>query len=156
MTTSTNDNQYHMTTTTTWQPSTCPVQSTPVTITRFYFARKSSPHDNHHHMTTTTTWQSPPHICKCLLTTIVSDPAILLFDLIYIVTRCPRSVINDCFPYQGKVSQRNITRYLETVDSETKVFKPTTFPTLEETTCYYAFLEKLPYTNCGQEGVNSR
>ena len=67
-----------------------------------------------------------------------------------------RSVINDCFPYQGKVSQRNITRYLGTVDSETKVFKPTTFPTLEETTCYYAFLEKLPYTNCGQEGVNSR
>ena len=96
MTTTTNDNHYHMTTTTTWQPPTCPVQSTPVTITRFYFARKSSPHDNHHHMTITTSWQPPPHICqpillgKCLLTTILSEQAILWFDLYCI--RCPNDV----------------------------------------------------------------
>ena len=36
---------------------------------------------------------APKHICKCLLTTIVSDPAILLFDLIYIVTRCPNQLL---------------------------------------------------------------
>ena len=48
---------------------------------------QSPPHDNHYLMTTTTTWQSPPHICqpillgKCLLTTILSEQAILWFDL---------------------------------------------------------------------------
>ena len=87
-----------MTITTTWQPL-------PMTISTTW---QPPPHDNHqhalynqhlsplpgfilqenhHHMTITTSWQPPPHICqpillgKCLLTTILSEQAILWFDL---------------------------------------------------------------------------
>ena len=50
-----------------------------------------------------------------------------------------------------KFSESN-TRYIGAKNSETGEFSPTKFPSLSETSCYNAFLEKLPYTNCGQEG----